>query len=105
MKSGIRVAVAVLMFALAGTALAGTPRVDQRQENQDARIDQGVASGELNRREEARLEGNQQHIDNVENRALADGVVTGHERRVIERKQDRSSRRIARQKHDRQVRH
>ena len=65
---------------------------------------QGVSSGALNHREETRLDAQQQHIDNVENRAKADGRVSLAERARLERKQDRANRRIVRQKHDRQVR-
>ena len=46
-------------FALPGYALAqttSTPRIDKRQENQERRIDQGVKSGELTKKEAARLE-------------------------------------------------
>ncbi|CBE67276.1 MAG: hypothetical protein F9K13_00120 [Candidatus Methylomirabilis oxygeniifera] len=84
------------------TQAQSTPRIDQRQENQERRIDQGVASGQLNEREAARLEKGQAHVQQMEDRALADGTVTKRERARIERTQDRQSRRIARQKHDRQ---
>jgi uncharacterized membrane protein YebE (DUF533 family) len=84
------------------TQAQSTPRIDQRQENQDRRIDQGVASGQLTEREAARLEKGQAHVQQMENQALADGTVTKRERARIERAQNRQSRRIARQKHDRQ---
>lgn len=87
-----------------GKALAGTPVIDQRQQRQEERIDQGVASGELTRRETRRLEAQQAHIDQMENRAKADGVVTGRERARIHTAQDNASARIARNKHDRQRR-
>ena len=87
-----------------GAALAGTPVIDQREQRQEERIDQGVASGELTRREARRLEAQQTHIDRMENRAKADGVVTGRERARIHQTQDRASARIARNKHDRQAR-
>lgn len=85
-------------------ATSATPRVDQRQANQEQRIDQGVASGELNRREAHRLNHQQNRINRAENRAKADGVVTATERRTLERKQDRASRNIAHQKRDGQKR-
>ena len=104
MNSAIRMSAALVLFSVAGMAMAGneTPRADVRQENQDARIEQGVASGELTNREANRLEAREEHIDNVEDRAKADGVVTRKERVKLEVKQDRSSRAIAKQKHDRQ---
>ena len=49
-------AVAALAFALPAAAQTATPRVDQRQANQERRIDQGVQSGQLNAKEAARLD-------------------------------------------------
>jgi uncharacterized membrane protein YebE (DUF533 family) len=96
--------VAFLAIALPTLAFAqaNTPRVDQRQANQEQRIDQGVASGSLTQREANRLERGQQHVDNMENRAKADGVVTRGERARLHQAQDVQSARIHRQKHDRQ---
>lgn len=95
---------AVLSLVLPALALAqaNTPRVDQRQANQEQRIDQGVASGSLTEREANRLERGQQHVDNMENRAKADGVVTRGERARLHQAQEVQSRRIYTQKHDRQ---
>lgn len=89
-------------FALPALAQTATPGVDQRQANQQQRIDQGVASGELNKKEAARLEKGQEKVQRMEDKAKADGTVTPAERRRIEREQNRQSRRIAKQKHDRQ---
>lgn len=97
-----------VLFALIVTlpslvlAQAETPRVDQRQLNQEQRIDQGVASGSLTAREANRLERGQQRVDNMEARAKADGVVTRQERVRLHQAQDVESRRIAAQKRDRQ---
>lgn len=93
---------AVLAIPALAFAQANTPRVDQRQANQEQRIDQGVASGSLTQREANRLERGQQHVDNMEARAKADGVVTGRERARLHQAQDVQSRRIYAQKHDRQ---
>lgn len=92
------------MVAMAGTAYAqaGSPGIDQRQANQERRIDQGIASGQLNEPEAARLNKQQDHIDKMENKAKADGVVTNKERQRIHNAQDRASRNIYREKHDRQ---
>ncbi|HSN40626.1 MAG TPA: hypothetical protein VLT92_10575, partial [Burkholderiales bacterium] len=59
-------------------------------------------SGQLTGKEAARLEKGQQHVENMENRATKDGVVTKKEKRRIEHAQDQQSRKIYRQKHDRQ---
>lgn len=84
------------------TQAQGTPHIDQRQANQERRIDQGIASGQLTGQEAARLEKGQAHVQQMEDQALADDAVTKRERARIERAQNRQSRRIARQKHDRQ---
>ena len=96
----IAAAVAVPVYAQ-----TDTPKVDARQERQQQRIDQGVASGELNQREAARLEKEQGRIAAHEEKAKADGVVTKEERRKLNREQDRASRHIAKEKHDRQKAH
>lgn len=102
MKS-LPLAVAILAAALAAPAFAqDTPRIDKRQANQERRIDQGVASGELNKREAARLEHGQARVDKLENKAKADGVVTKKEKAAIHHAQDKQSKRIAKQKHDKQ---
>ena len=86
-------------------AQTATPGIDARQERQQQRIDQGVASGELNQREAGRLQKEQERIAGHEEKAKADGVVTKEERRKLNREQDRASRHIKREKHDRQKAH
>jgi hypothetical protein len=80
------------------------PSRDRRQERQEDRIDQGIRSGELNRRETARLERGQAHVNRMENRPLADGHINRAEFRRIEAAQNTQSHRIYHQKHDRQHR-
>jgi hypothetical protein len=101
----IRTLAALVVAALALPALAqtqSTPRIDARQANQDRRIDQGEKSGALNAKEAARLEKGQARVQKMENRAAADGKVTARERARIEHAQDKQSRRIYREKHDKQ---
>jgi len=62
--------------ALPVSAQTATPRVDPRQGNQEARIQLG---------------------------AKADGKATARERAKLARAQDRQSRKIAKQKHDKQT--
>jgi hypothetical protein len=94
----------VLAMAMAGFVSAGTPRLDQREHNQRARIHNGVASGELTRPETRRLVAGQAHVIRVENRAKSDGVVTSRERAHLQHETNQQSRRIYRQKHDAQDR-
>ena len=88
----------------ASTASAGTPVLDQRQQNQAQRIRQGVRSGELTRPETRRLVHGQRELRQDERMAKSDGVVTARERAMLDREADQQSRRIHRQKHDAQVR-
>jgi hypothetical protein len=87
-----------------GGNAAGNTRIDQRQANQERRIEQGEKSGALTKREARRLERGQEHVQRMENKAAADGNVSKKEARRIERAQDRQSREIYREKHDRQRR-
>jgi len=107
-KSSLLVAVlaAFSLPVLAQTAPAkdpaATPGIDKRQANQEARIQQGVQSGQLTQREAARLEKGQERVQKMEDKAKADGVVTKKERARIQHAQNVQSRHIAKQKHDRQ---
>lgn len=102
-------AIAVALTVLPGIAVAqsgtnSTARIDQRQAQQEQRINQGVASGALNQKEAARLEKGQRRVQRMEDKATADGKVTAKERQRIERAQDRQSKKIYREKHDKQGR-
>ena len=100
----ISVAVAgALGLALAAPAMADT-RIDQRQANQEQRIEQGIRSGQLTAGEAARLERGQARIERMERRALADGRMGPRERRRIMHAQGVQSRHIYREKHDNQTR-
>jgi hypothetical protein len=82
---------------------AATPRVDARQANQEKRIEQGVASGQLTARETLRVEREQKHIAVVESKAKADGTVTPQERKRLHKMQNAASKDIHQQKHDAQT--
>jgi uncharacterized membrane protein YebE (DUF533 family) len=103
MKRTSTLLVAVLVaFALPVLAQPNTPNIDQRQANQQQRIDQGVKSGELTGKEAARLEKGQERVQNMETKAKADGKVTPKERERIENAQNKESKKIHKEKHDRQ---
>ena len=107
MKKSLNVVALAVSLLITGSALAqppSTPVVDARQANQKARINEGVKSGELNRRETARLRAEQRSIRSQEKMAKADGVVTARERAQLRREQNQASRHIAKQKHDAQKR-
>lgn len=89
--------------AFAQASASTTPRVDAREAKQQARIEAGVASGQLNGRETRRLDRQQARIAGAETHAKADGTVTAKERRHLHRMQDRASKNIYKQKHDAQT--
>ena len=88
------------LLALAQSA--STPIFDQRQANQEQRIQQGVQSGSLTQKEAANLEKGQTHVQNMENKALSDGKITQKEAQRINETQNKQSRKIEQQKHDQQ---
>jgi opacity protein-like surface antigen len=93
-------AIALSALMLAGTALAA--EVDQRQENQQDRINQGVASGELTKKEAHQVERQHKAIGKEikADRAANGGKLTKGEKREINRQQNRESRKIHRKKHN-----
>lgn len=108
--------IATLLIALGTSAFAqapatpvapkdplATPKIDQRQANQEKRIDQGVASGALNQKEATRLEKREAKIEADKQAAKADGKVTAAERRKLNREENHASAAIKRQKHDKQT--
>jgi hypothetical protein len=92
--------VALAQSAAPAPAATSTPRIDQREANQHARIQQGVKSGQLTRHEARTLHRGQRHVARMENRAKADGVVTPQERHRITRAQNHQSKKIYRLKHN-----
>lgn len=77
-----------------------TPVINQRQRNQHARIRQGVKSGELTKREAAKLHSDEKAIQAEKKMAKADGKVTAKERAKIRHDQNRVSKEIYRKKHN-----
>ncbi len=80
-----------------------TPKLDKRQANQAARIEQGKASGQLTDKEAAKLEKGQAKVSAKEAKAKADGVVTKKERAKLKHAENKQSRKIAKQKNDAQT--
>jgi hypothetical protein len=94
---------ALAVSAFAQNDVRSTRRIDQRQANQERRIQQGEKSGALTQKEAARLEKGQARVQRMEDKAVADGRVTPRERARIEKAQDRQSKKIYREKHDKQT--
>jgi len=98
--SALALVVSSAVFAQANAPV--TPVLDQKQANQQQRIDQGVASGQLNKREAKRLQAREDKLAAQEAAAKSDGVVTKKERVRLNAEANRDSRAIYKQKHDRQ---
>ncbi len=107
MKKTLFSALAALCFcgiSYSASAQTATPGITARQHHEQARIRQGVQSGQLNRTEAARLRSREADIRQDKRMARADGVVTRDERQDIRQDEHQASRAIYRQKHDGQVR-
>ncbi|MCP3103018.1 hypothetical protein LZ198_29475 [Myxococcus sp. K15C18031901] len=104
MKKNI-LAVAMMGFGLMTAMPASAAEADRRQVSQQARIVDGVKSGELTGREALRLERKHREIQrDIRQARRDDGHLDAQERAQINREQNQLSRRIARQKHDGQTR-
>jgi uncharacterized membrane protein YebE (DUF533 family) len=91
---------AVIASLTAGTAFAGTPFINARQNNQLHRIVNGSNSGQLTPNETARLLGGQVHVQNLKTQAKSDGVVTFRERARINTAQSVQGARIFWKRHN-----
>ena len=88
-----------------GVVDPGHPRVNevnQREENQQQRIGNGVKSGKLNAQQTANLEKREASVQNREKRDMAEhnGHLTKAEQRGINRQQNRISKSIYKDKHE-----
>lgn len=72
----------------------------QRNANQQARINQGIRSGQLSNREAGALERGQAHVDRSEANAARNGRIGAGEQARTQGKENRQSGRIYRKKHN-----
>jgi hypothetical protein len=90
----------LVLAVTSASSFAGTPWINARQNAQAQRITNGVGSGQLTPSETAKLVQGQAHVQNLENQAKADGVVTLRERARIHTAQTVQSARIFIKKHN-----
>ena len=90
------------LLAAGGASAQSMGSIDAREANQQERIEQGRADGQLTRGETRRLEQGEQRIDRYEARARADGVVTSQERQRLDGMLNHESHDIYQQSHDNQ---
>lgn len=103
MKKTARVLIAaVFVLGLSAVSMAG---INRREYREQQRINQGIRSGELTRREAGRLESGLARIKTDERFArMTGGGISPRERARLDREMNRESRSIYRQKHDGQDR-
>jgi len=100
LRSGIAFASA-LSLCLGASAFAQTVSSEnQRNIDQQQRIDQGLQSGQLSTGEASKLENGEARIDGMESNALKNGNLSAGEKRDIQRAQNNESRRIYALKHN-----
>ena len=86
----------------AATQHYGNNKVDQRRENQQDRIAQGVKSGQLTAGETAKLENQQKNINQQvkADRAANGGKLTTGEKKQVNKEQNAASKNIYNKKHN-----
>jgi hypothetical protein len=90
----------LLLAVTSATSFAGTPLIDARQNAQQHRIFKGVQQGDLTFNESQKLLQGHARVQNLENRAKANGVVTPLERARIHAAQNIQSARIFLKRHN-----
>jgi len=96
---------ALLTVTLMQPFMAQAQVIDERQKHQQQRIDEGVKSGELTKKETLKLEAEQAKIQRKKRRFKRnDGEIGPKERAKLEQEQDKASKHIYKEKHDAQTR-
>jgi hypothetical protein len=92
----------ILMMATAGLMVAYADDIQQRKENQQERIGQGVEKGTLTPRETANLENKEARLNHEIHHDLVQngGNLTNKEKAQVNRQQNHLSRQIYRDKHN-----
>ena len=90
----------LLLAVTSATSFAGTPWINARQNAQQHRIFKGVQQGDLTFNENLKLQQGQARVQNLENQAKANGVVTPLERARIQAAQNIQSARIFLKRHN-----
>ena len=105
MKSFNRIWVTAVIGSTLAVVGLNAQTVNQRRENQQDRIAQGVNSGQLTAGETANLENKEAAVNHEihADRAANGGKLTGGEKARVNRQQNRMSRQIYRDKHNARV--
>jgi hypothetical protein len=95
----------LMLGGVLALGVAGAQTVGEREANQQQRIQQGAASGELTHHETKKLEKKEAHIRREVRRDRAEngGYLTPSERAHVAKQQNHVSKKIYKEKHDNQV--
>jgi hypothetical protein len=92
-----------LVAGILGLTSAQAQRIENRKDRQEKRVDAGVQSGELTKKEAAKIKARQRNLNRDIRQDRRDGGgLTPAERAKIEKRQDNISRDIYKEKHDAQ---
>jgi len=102
MRNFNRIWVAAVFGATLTIVNVNAQTINQRRENQQDRIAQGVNSGQLTAGETSRLEGKEAGLNHEihNDRTMNNGHLTPGEKAQVNRQQNRLSRQIYRAKHN-----
>ena len=103
MKSRLTLLAGAFVLALSTTALAALT-IHERMSHMEARIERGIRSGDLTRREADRLREELREIKRREDRMREDGRLNDRERAKLHADLDRLDRHITQEKRDDQKR-
>ncbi len=102
MKKVILATITAALLTVSVQADEPEGKIQQRKENQQARIAQGVKSGQLTAGETGRLETREANVNKEirTDRAANGGKLTGAEKQQVNRQQNRMSKSIYKDKHN-----
>jgi hypothetical protein len=92
--------IAASLLTTAAWAQTPAEQDQQRDVNQQQRIEQGLQSGQLSTKEAGSLERQQQHIDKMEAHDMKNGAITPTEQARLNAAQNRASNNIYADKHN-----
>lgn len=92
--------IAASLLTTAAWAQTPAEQDQQRDVNQQQRIEQGLQSGQLSTKEAGSLERQQQHIDKMEAHDMKNGAITPAEQARLNAAQNRASNNIYADKHN-----
>ncbi|MGH9558338.1 MAG: hypothetical protein ACRD30_03795 [Bryobacteraceae bacterium] len=98
----LKVAAGAILFAGLALAQSNDPSVNQRRENQQDRIANGVQSGQLTAGETKSIEGNEANLNREirDDRKAGDGKLTSQEKQQVNRQQNHIGKQIQTDKHN-----